>query len=327
MAEDLVVGVDLGGTKIISAVLDSKHNVLTRNKRKTEAQEGAEAVFQRIVDCIEASVRKAGVSLSTMKGIGVASPGPLNSEKGVILDTPNLGFCNFPLAKRLAKELGVPVRLENDVNAGVYGEFLKGAARGYRHVVGIFPGTGIGGGLVLNGRLFKGAEGNAGEIGHMIIQTDGPLCGCGRYGCVEALASRTALAKDAAALAGSGSLVKSQGEASTDLKSYKSGTLSKAIARGEKEIEKAVLRSARFLGVAMANCVNLLNPEVIVLGGGLVEKLGDMYVHAAEESMKEHAMPNLVGNVKVLVAALGDEAALVGISGLLREWLEERAKE
>ena len=325
MKEQLLVAVDLGGTKIVSAVMDRELERRGWDKRKTLAEEGGEAVFERIAAGIRAALEDAGADPSDIGAVGIASPGPLDSERGVILETPNLGFRDFPLCERLGAELSVPVRLENDVNAGTYGEFLAGAARGCRHVVGIFPGTGIGGGLILDGRLYRGAGGNAGEIGHVIIQTDGPLCGCGHYGCVEALASRTALAKDVAAMAGSGSLA-SPGRASTDIKKYKSGTLAKAIERGEEGVRRAVLRSARFLGVAMANCVNILNPEVIVLGGGLVEKLGDMYVKEAERSMREHAMAHLAKDVKVTAALLGDDSALVGIGGLLLDWLADRGK-
>ncbi len=320
----LVVGFDLGGTKMISSVMTAGLEVLASHKQKTNAQEGGEAVFARIVETIAASLKKAGVEASQLDGIGIASPGPLDSVKGIILDTPNLGFSNFPLGGRLEKELGVPVVLENDVNAGTYGEFVRGAARGFRHVVGIFPGTGIGGGLILDGKLFRGATGNAGEIGHMIIQTDGPLCGCGQYGCVESLASRTALAKDVAALAGSGDSPCVIAKAGTNLKNYRSSIFAKAIDQGDQQVERVVRRSARFLGVAMANCVNLLSPEIIVLGGGLVDKLGDWYVRIAEKSMRDHTMAHLTEGVKVVQAELGDGAAIIGAVCLAREALKAR---
>ena len=319
--DDFIIGFDLGGTKMIGSVLDSELKVVAGSRMKTDAQEGGEAVFERIVKTIAAALQEAGLEASQLACIGIASPGPLDSENGVILNTPNIGFNNFPIADRLVKEFGVPVVLENDVNAGTYGEFVQGAARGFRHVVGIFPGTGIGGGLILDGKLFRGATGNAGEIGHMIIQTDGPLCGCGQYGCVEALASRTALAKDVAALAGSGDSPYVFSKAGTNFKGYKSSVISKAIERGDKQVERVVKRSAEFLGVAMANCVNLLSPEIIVLGGGLVERLGDWYVQIAEKSMRAHTMAHLTVGVKVVQAALGDRAAIVGAVCLAREAL------
>lgn len=317
MAEKCVVGFDMGGTKMIAEVVDRRSRVVARVRERTGAEEGAEAVYGRVVDAIHAALNKArGRKLAA---IGVAAPGPLDRKKGIIIETPNLGLRRFPIAGRLRKEFGVPVLLENDVNAGVYGEYRAGAARGFRNIVGIFVGTGIGGGLVLDGRLYIGGTGNAGEIGHMIIQTDGPLCGCGQYGCVEALASRTAIAKDAAALAGAGAAPAMLAAGGTDLKDIKSGALAAAIEKGETAVRRVVERAAHFVGIAMANCANLLAPEVIVLGGGLLEKLGDLFLEQAERSMREHAMPSLVAGTKVVLAALGDDAVPIGAAVLARE--------
>ncbi len=318
-----VIGFDLGGMKMISAVVDEKLNPVTRQKKKTSAQSGGEAIYERIKDCITASIELSGLSPEKIKGIGIASPGPMDRKTGVILDTPNLGFKNFPLKQRLEKDFKIPVIVDNDVSAGLYGEFLRGAAQGFRNVVGLFPGTGIGGGMILDGRLFRGSTGNAGEIGHMIIQVNGPLCGCGQHGCVEALASRTAIAKDAVALAGSGAVPSLLQEAGTDFKRYKSGVFAKAYKNGEKSIVEIIDRSAWFLGIAMANCVNFINPEIVVLGGGLVEKLGAPYISAAERSMREHALAALVENVEVKQAKLGDDAAVIGAAGIIWEELAE----
>ena len=318
-----VVGFDLGGTKMIGAVLDPDMRILARVKRSTGAHEGGEAVCRRIISTIQSVLEKNGTAVSDLAGIGIASPGPLDVERGVILNTPNLDFKEFPLRDRVRSKFDVPVWIENDVSSGVYGEYKRGAARGFRNVVGIFPGTGIGGGLILDGRLYRGSSGNAGEIGHMIIQTDGPLCGCGQYGCVEALASRTALSKDAVALAAAGGAPAVFEAVGTDFQNFKSGTFSRAIKKKDENIRRAVERSARFLGIAMANCVNLFDPDAIVLGGGLVEKLGKEYIRAAEESMKEHALGDMVGGVKVLAAELGDDAVLMGVAILVKEIVEE----
>ena len=314
--DEIVVGFDLGGTKMISAVLDRDLRILSREKKNTHASSGSEAVFERILATIRGSVNKAGAS--RLMGVGIASPGPLDVEKGIVLDTPNISFQNFPLRQRLEKELKVPVCLENDVSAGTFGEYKMGAARGFRHVVGIFPGTGIGGGIILDGKLFHGATGNAGEIGHMIIQTDGPLCGCGQFGCVESLASRTALSKDALALAAAGGAPTVFSAVGTDFAKVKSGVLGEAVKKGDKKIKGIIERSARFLGIAMANCVNILNPEAFILGGGLVEKLGRFYVQLAAKSMRVHSLPPLADNVKVLPAELGDDAVLLGAALLIQ---------
>jgi len=316
-----VVGFDLGGTNMVGAVLDRKLKIRGSKKRKTRAEEGTEKIYERIRKTILGAMEEAGVGLKTVHAVGMASPGPLSQKERIIYDTPNLGFRDFPIGKRLESDLGLPVLLENDVNAGVYGEFVLGAGRGFTNVVGIFPGTGIGGGLILDGRLFRGSTGNAGEIGHMIIQASGPLCGCGQYGCVEALASRTALAKEAVAMASSGAAQPVYEQAGTDFKNFRSGVLADAYRQGVKGIVKIVERSAWFLGIAMANCVNLLSPEAIVLGGGLVEKFGEAYVRGAERSMREHALPMIVKDVKVKQAELGDDANLIGAASLAWHWI------
>jgi glucokinase len=314
-----VIGIDLGGTKIASAVLDTDLKIVSRYKERVGSDVDPEKVFDKICVCIDASIHEAGTGIGNLIGIGMDVPGPLDWKEGIVLETPNLGFKNFPMKQRLEDRFGLPVLLENDVNAGVYGEYVKGAGRGYRHAVGVFPGTGIGGGLVLNGKLFRGASGSAGEIGHMIVQIGGPLCGCGQYGCLEALASRSAIAKTAAGIAASGGSKIILEKAGTDIKKIKSGTLYQAWKAGEKPIIELIDRSARFLGIGLANCVNLFNPEVVILGGGIVEKFGDVYVKAAEKAMREHAMEKLVEGVKVIPAELGDDAAVVGSASLILE--------
>ena len=191
-----VVGFDLGGTKMLAAVMDHQDTILGRAKRKTKAQEDPEVIYGRIAGTIDDALQEAEITKSQLLGIGIGSPGPLDSKKGVILETPNLNMHHFPLADRLKKDFGCPVVLENDVSTGTYGEFMFGAGKGYKHVLGVFPGTGIGGGLVLDGKLYTGATGAAGEVGHMILVPHGPMCGCGQQGCLEAVASRTAIAKD-----------------------------------------------------------------------------------------------------------------------------------
>ena len=211
--------------------------------------------------------------------------------------------------------------MENDVSAGTFGEFKYGAARGYRHVVGIFPGSGIGGGLILNGSLYTGATGNAGEIGHMIISSDGPLCGCGQRGCLEAHSSKTAIAKEVITLASMGEAPTALRQAGTDFKNYTSKVLAKSSQGGDRRVAEVLSRAAWHLGIGMANCVNILSPEVIVLGGGLVEKLGKKFVDEAEHSMHLHAMPHLVMNIKVVEASLGDDAVILGAGALAVESL------
>jgi glucokinase len=316
------IGFDLGGTKMLAALVDENFEIVGRNKAKTGTERDNETVRKEIIACIEELLKDAKVKQEELFGIGIANPGPIDLERGVVLETPNLALDNFPIRKHLEERFDVPVLLENDVNAGTYGEFIRGAAQGFRHVVGLFPGTGIGGGLVLNGTLYRGARGGAGEIGHMVIQVDGRRCGCGNYGCLEALASRTAIAKDLVALAATGQAPTVYKKAGTDILKVKSGLIKKAIDNGEQAVSEVVLRSARYLGVGMGNCVNLFNPEVIVLGGGLVEKLGSPYIREAEMSMRQNGMDKLVPDVEVREAELGDDATVIGAAALLRESIE-----
>ena len=324
MNDNYWIGFDLGGTKMIASLLDSSLKVQSRLKERTDAQDGVKAVLKRIAATIEALIDQSGVDRDRIRGIGVAVPGPIDRQAGLILNTPNIGFKRTPLKEYLEKATGLPVALENDVNAGTFGEYIEGAGRGFSHLVGIFPGTGIGGGLILNGKLYRGAKGNAGEVGHMIIQLDGPLCGCGQHGCLEALASRLSISKDAVGLASIGKAPITYEEAGTDIKNYKSGVFSRAWKKHERPVVELIRRSAVHLGIGMANCVNLLNPEAIILGGGLVEKLGKAYIKEAEASMRAHGMSGMVEDVRVRQARLGDDAVFVGAAALAREEIDGR---
>jgi glucokinase len=201
-------------------------------------------------------------------------PGVLNRKKGIVVEAPNLGMKDFPLEEELSREFGKPVILENDVNAGVYGEFINGAAKGYEHVLGVFPGTGIGGGLIINGKLYRGASGNAGEFGHITIQKGGALCGCGERGHVEAIASRTAMGMEAVGLIAGGKLPASLSEYGTDIKKISSKFFAQAVKEKNKLIMEVIENAANNLGIAIASAINLMDPELVLIGGGLVEKLG-----------------------------------------------------
>ncbi|MBN2511228.1 MAG: ROK family protein [Spirochaetales bacterium] len=317
--KQFLVGFDLGGTKMLAAVLDARYIVIAREKGKTPAQEGPDAVLNAILSLIESVIAESGVPGNDIAGIGIAVPGTIDRKKGRIINAPNLGFIDIPLGEFLSSRTGLPVMLENDVNAGAFGEWKLGAAKGFSHVVAVFPGTGIGGALILNGSLYRGATGNAGEIGHMIIQTDGPLCGCGQYGCLEAVASRSAMSRDAVLAAASGKTPLTYKEFGTDIKNFKSKTFLFGLKKKEKPIMGIIDRGARFLGIGLANCVNIFNPELILLGGGLVEKLGNDYVKTAEDTMRTHAMPSLAKAVKVRTAELGDNAVCIGAAALFAE--------
>ena len=202
---------------------------------------------------------------------------------------------------------------------GLYGEQQFGAAAGCAHVAGFFLGTGVGGALILDGKLYRGSSGAAGELGHIFVDPLGPACGCGNRGCLEALAGRLALAGEAATLAARGGAPHLMNEAGADVRKLKSGALARAVAAGDRQLKDLVKRKAALVGLAMANIVNTLDPECIVLGGGLVEAMGEIIVPAAEESMRRHAMPDIASHVTVAPAKLGDMAIVMGAAQWVRD--------
>jgi glucokinase len=315
---DYIVGLDIGGTKMMACVFDHRFEVVGRCKKKSKSSkvEDPEERIERIVK--EALADSGG---KTIRGIGVGSPGPLDPKTGVIIDTPNLGWKKFPLGEVLAKAFGVPVAVDNDVNLGTYGEWVFGKIKDCKDVIGLFPGTGIGGGIIINGQLYHGASGSAGEVGHMTLQVDGPYCGCGKRGCFEALASRIAIAAQIAALAARGDAPYILENCGTDLANIRSGMIAQAIDAGDKMVEGVVRKAAFYTGVAAANLVNIFSPEALVLGGGLVQAMEALYMEEIAKALKEHTMPFLLKFVKVVPAKLGDDAVAMGAAYLIAERL------
>ena len=318
---DHIVGLDIGGTKTMAVVYDHAFKEKGKCRKKTRTK-SAEPTETRICGIVREALEHAGVT--KIRGIGVGSPGPLDPVTGTIIDTPNLEWKNFPLAKTLEKAFKVPVVVDNDVNVGTYGEWRFGEVSGCQNVVGVFPGTGIGGGIIIDGKLLHGFSGAAGEVCHMTIEVDVPFCGCGKRGCLEALASRIAIASRVAAAAARGDAPYILANAGTDLANIRSGMLAKAIENGDKTVEAIVRRAAYYTGVAVANLINVLSPEAIVLGGGLVEAMEKIYLEETQRAVKDHAMPFLRKNVRIVSARLGDYAVSMGAAKLIEEHLAKK---
>ena len=225
-----VVGVDMGGTKILSAVIDAEGNILGTAKVPTKAEEGTSVVIDRIANCIQKAIDESGVTSDSIQAVGIGAPGPLDPTTGVVIFAPNLGWRDVPLKAELEARVGIPTFVDNDVNVGTLGEHAFGAGKGVQNVVGIFVGTGIGGGIILQGELFHGASKTAGEIGHIIVKAGGPRCGCGTRGCLEALASRTAMTKQfQKAILKKGKKSVLSKLTNGDLSAIRSGVLAKAL--------------------------------------------------------------------------------------------------
>lgn len=315
----LVVGIDLGGTKILAGVVDADNQVRGRAKRATPAKEGAEAILREMVGTVEDAVADAGVRLTDVAAAGVGSPGPLDTERGVILFSANLAVRDFALGPDLARALGRPVLVLNDVRVGGYGEFRLGAGKGHSDLIAAFVGTGIGGCVVVDGKVVHGMTGNAGEIGHVCVKAKGPRCGCGRRGCLEALASRSAMARriGKALASGRSSLI---GEAARyKAEKLKSKELANAYKAGDPLVVKEVHRAAHYLGLGLGGLVNVLGPQLIVVGGGVAVALGERYLDVVRESLREQTLTDPEGKTQLTLAALGDDAGILGGALLARE--------
>lgn len=313
------VGFDLGGTKMMATVFDARFQKVAFERKKTRGNLGMESGLVRIIKTIESAVQQAAITPAELGGIGVGCPGPLDLDKGVILDTPNLGWKNVPLKATLKKYFKCPVAIANDVDAGTYGEYRFGAARKARCVLGIFPGTGIGGACIYEGRILRGKVGSCMEIGHFPVDWRGPVLSPGRYGSLESMTSRLAISAQAAQAVYRGQAPALQKLVGTHLEDIKSGTLAQAIREGDTIIEEIVRHTAHILGTTTAGVVNLLAPDVIVLGGGLVEALPDLYIETVKQTIKREALPAYTESLKVVAAKLGDDAGALGAAALASE--------
>jgi glucokinase len=309
--------VDLGGTKLYSAILDSTARVLGEDLCDTEAASGVSSVLNRIVASLTRAARDAGVDCNNLYRVGVAAPGPVETARGHIIDPPNLpGWGDVALGPLLSERLGLPVAVENDANAAAYGEYVAGAGRGARALIYVTVSTGIGGGIVLDGVLYRGPDGAAGEIGHMVVLAGGPACGCGRRGCLEAVASGTAIARDGrnAIERGQAMILRRLAAAANDEVSAE--MVAEAAAAGDGDAAGILLRAAEMLGIGLGNLVNIFNPDVIVLGGG-VTNIGKALLQPAEVMMRRVAFA-VPGRLVNLRRAELDYPAIQGLAGALR---------
>jgi glucokinase len=316
--EKYLGAVDLGGSKILSVIAQGDGRRLGEDRRPTDAERGPEVVLERIVGSLEGALAKAGLGQGDLAAVGICSPGPCDIDAGVLSSAPNLpGWRDVPICRYLEERLGVPTRLENDANAAALGEHVYGAGRGCRHLIYMTVSTGIGGGLIIDGRLYRGATGVAGELGHMTIEPDGPLCGCGNRGCLEALASGTAIAARGEELVAQGGsallarLAQEQGDLTAE-------TVSRAADQGDIACQGIIQRAGYYLGIGLASYVNIFNPEVIIIGGGLT-KAGELLLAPARAEMAARAMPEALKAVQLRPAELGDYDGLMGMVALLRE--------
>lgn len=316
--QDYIVGVDLGGTKILAGAFTHQLKCIGRSKMSTKAQRGADAVIERVARCIQDVIDECDLDVKRLRGVGIGAPGAVEPEAGRVIFAPNLAWDDIPLKRELEKQLGVPVFVENDANVctlGVYETELGGKPQ---TMVGIFLGTGIGAGIVLNGELYSGFNRTAGEIGHTILEVGGPKCSCGNRGCFEALAGRQAIFRriQSAVKAGEKTvLTEMLGDGLLDMRS---GDLRKALRRGDKLVERIVEEAAEYTGIAVANIINILNPQVVVLGGGIMDALEDEMLAIIVETAKDYALDGTAKGIEIISSKLGDDAGIVGAAVLAK---------
>ena len=318
------IGFDLGGTKMLAVVFNGKFEPVGRARKRTKGHEGMAAGLERINSVIKEAIEKADLKKDDIGGLGIGCPGPLNLKKKLIEEAPNLGWQKVPIGKSIENAFGFPVTVANDVDAGVFGEYTFGAGKGARCVVGIFPGTGIGGGCVYEGELIRGANCTCMEIGHIPIASDGPLDGAGNKGSLESLASRLAIAGQAAQACYRGQAPELLKEAGTNVGNIRSGALADSIANGDKTVKAIVEDAARYLATSVVTMVHLLAPDKIILGGGMIEAMGDVILPIVEKSARRRILPSLRDVFEVVEAKLGDDAGVMGAAALARHDVLEK---
>ncbi len=317
---EYVVGVDLGGTKILSGVFKHSLECLATAKLSTKSQRGVDNVIERIARCVQDAVDEADLSIKQVAGIGIGAPGAVDFDAGKVIFAPNMeGWKDVPLKKELEKLVGVPVFVENDCNIAALGVYAGELKSKPKCLIGIFVGTGIGAGIIINGDLYSGFTHTAGEVGHMVLEVSGPKCGCGNKGCFEALASRTAIFQQIKAGIKDGKKTLLTDMLGNDLNDLRSGDLRKAIRKGDQFVDRVVEDAAEYIGIATANLVNILNPEVVVLGGGVIEALEDEMMGVIVETVKDYAMPGSMDGVEIIASKLGDAAGITGGAVLARK--------
>jgi glucokinase len=315
-----IVGVDLGGTNIVVGLVPFQGgDVHGLRSQPTQAQRGPKFVVDRIVEMVDAAITDvAGPDgRDQVAGVGIGSPGPLDRASGMVINTPNLGWRNFPLRDLIANGLRLPATLDNDANCATYGEWWLGAGRGQQTLVGLTLGTGIGGGIVLNGEIHHGVSDVAGEIGHMTIDSTGRRCNCGNYGCLEAYASGPAIALRAIEGIQAGVNTVLTELVGGRLESITAATVYEGVVLEDAYATEVMKDTAKFLGTGVANLINILNPGMIVISGG-VTRAGDHLFEPLRAEVRRRAFKSAEEHCQIVPAEMPDRAGVVGAAAVFK---------
>ncbi|MFW0861483.1 MAG: ROK family protein [Dethiobacter sp.] len=319
MQEKLYAAVDLGGTKIYAVLAENSGRILSSIRYDTLVDEGPEAILGQMAVSVRELLSQAGAGINRLSAVGVCLAGFFDWQRRLLIHSPNIpGLDQIRVEERLSRKLFVPVLAENDANAAAIGEARRGAASGSQDVLYITVSTGIGAGLVLGGQIYRGSRGFAGEVGHMVVKSGGILCGCGRYGCLETVASGTAIARAANEALQNGTATLLRELAREQGGRVNAATVFSAARAGDKPAQEIISEAVYYLGIALVNLVNMLNPEVVVIGGG-VSAAGEELFVPLEKAIRNYAIPPAAASVTLKQATLGVEAGVKGMLCLLTE--------
>lgn len=318
MAGKYNICLDIGGTKVLGAIFNEKEEIVYRLKKKTkESGDTADNVEQVIIGVVEQMLKESGIKKKEINAISAGAPGVINEETGIVLFSPNLPWRNYDIRTPLQKKFGVPFYIGNDVNVGVLGEYIYGAAKGYKNVVGLFPGTGMGGGLILDGKLYTGHDCKGAEMGHMVLNPDGPLCNCGQRGCLEAFSSKRGMSNYILEQVGRGRECMLAEHIENGV--FRCKYLKKAVAANDPVTMEAIDRACHYMAVATGSLINIFSPEIVVYGGGVMEACGDLFLEKIVAEVDKYCMPSIRSTVELKVAKLGDDSNIYGSLAMIKK--------
>ncbi len=317
MSASYNICLDVGGTKVLGAIFNEKDEIIYRLKKRSKSGgEGSADVEKVIVSVVEEMISESGIDRKNLNAIASCAPGVIDQDRGIVLFTPNLPWRDYDMAGSMRKKFGVPFYVGNDVNLGVLGEYHFGVGKGYKNIVGFFVGTGMGGGLILNGSLYTGNQFKAAEYGHMILDPEGPLCNCGQRGCLEAFSSKQ----------GMGAYIRQQAARGRETMMaeavqegvFRSKKMKKALEAGDTVALEAVDRACHWLAVATGNMINTFSPDLVLYGGGIIEAMGDLFLEKILAEVDRYCMPQIRSTVEIKNATLGDDSILYGDLAMIK---------
>ena len=318
MSESYNICLDVGGTKVLGAIFNEKKEIVYRLKKNSKEQgDSTQNVEKLIISVVEEMIEESGIKKKDIHAISSSAPGVIDQNTGVVLFTPNLPWRNYDIRSSMEKKFGIPFYIGNDVNLGVLGEYKYGVARGYKNVVGFFVGTGMGGGLILNGELYTGNQFKGAEYGHMILDPEGPLCNCGQRGCLEAFSSKQGMSAYIRQQVSRGRESMMADAVSEGV--FRSKALKKALAAKDPVAMEAVDRACHYLAIATGNMINTISPDLVIYGGGIIEAMGDLFLSKILAEVDRYCMTAIRPTVDIKNAALGDDSVIYGALALIEE--------